>query len=114
MAIGNYVGRARTSSTNPTAKGECDRCGFWYQRSSLARQFQWAGASLQDQGFLVCRKCLDVPQEQYRTIILPPDPMPVVNPRQSKDGSSGIGADFGLCSNQNSIASTANLASNSL
>jgi len=30
---------------------------------------------------LVCKSCLDVPQEQLRTIILPPDPVPISNPR---------------------------------
>lgn len=33
---------------------------------------------------LVCRPCMDKPQEQLRTIILPPDPEPVQNPRQEQ------------------------------
>lgn len=37
---------------------------------------------LQNLRILVCTQtCLDVPQPQLRTIILPPDPVPVSNPR---------------------------------
>ena len=31
--------------------------------------------------FLVCRRCLDVPNQQLRAIILPADPVPINNPR---------------------------------
>jgi hypothetical protein len=30
---------------------------------------------------LVCKTCLDIPQTQLKTIIIPPDPLPVLNPR---------------------------------
>jgi hypothetical protein len=30
---------------------------------------------------LVCQSCMDKPQENIRTIVIPPDPLPVVNPR---------------------------------
>jgi len=30
---------------------------------------------------LVCPECLDVPQPQLRTIIIPADPLPIPNPR---------------------------------
>ena len=30
---------------------------------------------------LVCRRCNDIPQTQLRAVVLPPDPMPVMNPR---------------------------------
>lgn len=30
---------------------------------------------------LVCQSCYDKPQEQLRTVILPPDPVPIMNPR---------------------------------
>lgn len=85
MSIGDLQGRARTSARNPIAKGECDRCRRWYVLDALQRQFEWRGASLADTGFLVCRPCLDVPQEQYRVLILPGDPIPRVNPRPSPD-----------------------------
>lgn len=59
---------------------------MWFPLSRLVKQFQWAGAALVDTGFLVCpNKCLDVPQDQNRVLILPPDPVPRVNPRPSHD-----------------------------
>jgi len=75
---------ARVDQTNPEAWAMCDRCGFWYNSSDLAWQYEWAGNQLYDIGVLVCttgNNCYDRPQEQFRTIILPPDPPPVVNAR---------------------------------
>lgn len=74
-------GRARVNPGNPEAFAQCDRCGCWYNRSDLSWQFQWAGTHLYNLGILVCTPCLDTPQEQLRTIILPPDPPPVINAR---------------------------------
>lgn len=77
-------GRARISARRPKAIGECDRCGFWKNLDGLSPQMQWAGNTLRDTGLLVCSDtCLDVPQDQYRTPILPPDPFPRINPRPS-------------------------------
>jgi hypothetical protein len=47
----------------------------------LRWQYDWRGNSLQNIRLLVCNKCLDKPQEQLRTIRLPPDPLPVANAR---------------------------------
>ncbi len=74
-------GHARVDPRNPEAFGECDRCGRWFNHVDLSWQFQWAGTHLQNLRILVCRRCLDVPQEQLRTIILPPDPPPIMNAR---------------------------------
>lgn len=41
----------------------------------------WGGQRLYNIQVLVCDRCYDIPQEQLRTIILPPDPPPVVNAR---------------------------------
>ena len=35
---------------------------------------------------LVCDECLDVPQQQLRTITIPPDPIPVEYPRAESYG----------------------------
>lgn len=75
-------GRARISRSNPEARGVCDRCGFMYSLSDLRYQYQWAGTQLQNLMLRVCDRCMDIPQEQLRSIILPPDPIPVTNPRQ--------------------------------
>lgn len=71
----------RVDPTNPEGAGECDRCGFWYQLADMQWQMQWSGTRLFNTGALVCDDCLDVPQEQLRTIILPPDPLPLINAR---------------------------------
>lgn len=71
----------RVDPTNPEGAGECDRCGRWYQLAELQWQMQWSGTHLYNIGSLVCDDCLDTPQEQLRTIILPPDPLPLQNAR---------------------------------
>jgi hypothetical protein len=74
--------RAHVNPTNPEAFAQCDRCGFWYNRSQLLWQYEWSGTDLINTGKLVCRAiCLDVPQEQLRTILLPPDPPSILNAR---------------------------------
>jgi len=75
---------ARVNENNPEGWAQCDRCGFWYNRSDLVWQYEWAGMQLYNTGNLVCisgNNCYDTPQEQLRTIILPPDPPPIVNAR---------------------------------
>lgn len=74
-------GRARVSSRNPVAFGICDRCGFLYNHNRLQFQFDWAGASLINKRILVCETCNDAPQQQLRAIVLPADPVPIMNPR---------------------------------
>jgi len=80
MAYASRSGRAKTSSTSPSAFGVCQRCGFWYQRNTLQFQYDWRGTSLANIQILVCRDCLDTPQEQLRAITLPADPIPVYRP----------------------------------
>ena len=72
---------ARVNPSNPSAFGVCDRCGFWYNQRDLVWQDQWAGTHLYNVQLLVCSRCYDLPQEQLRTIILPPDPPPILNAR---------------------------------
>ena len=74
-------GRARVDASNPQAFAACDRCGSWVNRVDLQAEQQWAGLSIVETGFLVCELCWDTPNEQLRSIILPPDPVPVRNPR---------------------------------
>ena len=81
MGYASQSGRARVSSTNPRAFGVCDRCGLLYNHDNLQWQFDWAGASLINKRILVCDICLDVPQEQLRAIVVPADPVPIVQPR---------------------------------
>lgn len=75
-------GRHRTVNwRHPVAKAICDCCGFPYNLVDLSWQMEWAGRSLVNKRLLVCPTCLDEPNEQLRTIILPADPRPVRNAR---------------------------------
>lgn len=73
----------RVDSSSPSAAALCDRCGRQFNLRSLTWQYEWAGEKLYNTRALVCTQgdCLDVPQEQLRTIILPPDPPPLPNAR---------------------------------
>lgn len=81
MGYASKQGHARVSSSNPRAQAICDRCGFQYTHDDLKWQYEYAGTGLVNRHFLVCDSCLDVPQNQLRAIVLPPDPVPISNPR---------------------------------
>jgi len=81
MGYASKSGRARTDARNPRAFAVCDRCSIWYNHYQLSWQYDWAGASLVNKRILVCSTCYDVPQEQLRAIVIPADPVPIVNPR---------------------------------
>lgn len=66
---------------NPEAVGICDYSGLPFLRKDLVKQYEWRGNALVWNGFLVGRPYVDVPNEQARPPILPPDPIPVTNPR---------------------------------
>ena len=74
-------GRAKVNSKAPTAWAICDACQFLFNHSELRWQMAWAGNKLINTKQLVCRRCNDIPQTQLRAIVLPADPMPVMNPR---------------------------------
>jgi hypothetical protein len=81
MSYASKAGRARISSRNPQALGICDRCGLTYNHVNLQWQYDWRGSTMQNVRILVCRQCLDVPQEQQRAIVVPADPVPIMNAR---------------------------------
>lgn len=81
MGYASRSGRARASATRPQAFGVCDRCGCWENLVNLRWQFDWRGAALQNLRILVCYRCIDTPQQQLRAIVVPADPVPVVNAR---------------------------------
>jgi len=92
-------GRARINPSSPEAAGCCDRCGFIFSFRELSFQYDWRGATLQNLRILVCRPCLDTPQEQLRAIVVPADPTPIVNARVQ---------DFTLASSDNRVTSGQN------
>lgn len=76
--------RAETDPSSPRAWATCDRCGFITNHYKLSWQFDWAGTQLINKRILVCESCLDDPQRQLGTILLPPDPMPIMNARPER------------------------------
>ena len=74
-------GRARVNTRSPVAFAKCDRTGRWVNRTDLYKQYYYAGTKLVWSGLLVCKDALDIPNDQLRTIILPPDPVGVINAR---------------------------------
>jgi len=90
-------GRASISAKHPRALAVCDRCGALYNHDRLQWQYQWVGPRLQNLYRLVCQPCLDIPQEQLKLIVLPPDPVPIANARpenyvEANNPLSAIGA----------------------
>jgi len=74
-------GRARVNPSNPQAFAVCDRCGTFYNRIDLTTQMDWAGTRLVSKNLEVCSSCLDQPAPFKRAFTLPPDPVPVRDPR---------------------------------
>lgn len=82
MPIPKARGFVRTiSTTNPSAGGMCDRCGTRYSLVDLEWQWEYQGSGLINKRILVCPVCIDEPQPQLLSPRLPPDPLPVANPR---------------------------------
>lgn len=81
MAYASQSGRARTNPSSPVAFSVCDRCGMWWNADRMSFQVDWRGAALQNLRILVCPQCYDTPSEQLRSIVLPADPVPIINAR---------------------------------
>jgi hypothetical protein len=101
MGYASKLGRARISSRNPEAAGICDACGFAFSLRDLRFQMQWSGNRLVNLKQLVCRRCNDIPSQQLRAIVLPADPMPVMNPRVPNYVAAST--DYRATSGQNTI-----------
>jgi len=79
---------------DPRALAICDGCGFLVNHDHLREKVQYRGGSVPvGTGLYVCASCDDVPQPYFKLQILPPDPVPVMNPRpdDGKGKSSGYG-----------------------
>ena len=87
-----------TNPSHPEPIGYCDRCNRRVYLSNLVWQFDWTGANLTNRFLRVCtgvpNPCLDVPNEQARTIWVGPDPVPLRDPRpgyiQSQEAATGV------------------------
>lgn len=73
--------RTSTNPRFPRAWGTCDRSGFITNHEKLSWQFDWRGTRLENLRVLVAPDMLDKPQRQLGTIILPPDPVGILNAR---------------------------------
>ncbi len=58
-----------------------DRSGFILNHRDMRWQYAWAGPQLINLQLLVAPDMYDIPQEQLRTIVIPPDPAPIFNLR---------------------------------
>jgi hypothetical protein len=76
-----YSPHAPVDIDKPEAWGICDRCAFRYLRRDLHWQFDYRGNALANLRILVCDECTDTPNDQFRPIIIGPDPVPVKDPR---------------------------------
>lgn len=77
----NKYGKAEVNPDNPRAFAICDRCSVVTNLHKLRWQMQWNATQLFNTRLLVCADCYDKPQQQLRTIVLPPDPVPLQNVR---------------------------------
>ncbi|MDE2096493.1 MAG: hypothetical protein KGL39_04545 [Patescibacteria group bacterium] len=97
MAYASRAGHAITNPDAPDSFFQCDRDGFWYNRSEGQFQFDFRGPRLMNIQIFVCRSCLDKPYEFNRPIVTPADPIPIKNPRpaQTNTGDAGFGMGAG-------------------
>jgi hypothetical protein len=74
-------GHAQVDPQHPAAFAICERCGFLYNHYKLKWDTQFHGRQIRRTGFLVCDSCNDAPNPTLRPIVLPSDPVPILNPR---------------------------------
>jgi hypothetical protein len=81
-------GHAKVNPLHPEAFAHCERCGFQYNHRDLSWDTQWRGRRIERTGFLVCPTCADVPNPTVRPIVLPADPVPILNPRRESPSAA--------------------------
>lgn len=81
MGFADIHGKAKVDPRMPQGFGVCDYGGEWRNLRDLKKQMEWTGSKLTWTGELVCDEHIDKPQAQLKAIRLPPDPLPLVNPR---------------------------------
>jgi len=75
-------GHAKLDPQRPRAFAHCEMCGFLYNHDDLKWEVRWAGMEIVRTGHLVCPTCWDAPNYATRAKALPPDPVPILNPRK--------------------------------
>ena len=76
-----YHGSYAPDPYHGVAHGQCDRCNQQWELSKLQYQYDFRGDTLTNTRFRVCPPCMDVPYQGNRPVKLPPDPVPVLDPR---------------------------------
>jgi hypothetical protein len=94
--VGSFApkGHARVDPQRPSAFGICDECGFLYQRNELRWQTEFYGREVRKTGFLRCPRCFDSPNPTLRPVVLPADPVPILQPRAEPTFYSLVTADM--------------------
>lgn len=81
MGFRPHPSMAETDAQSPRCWGTCARCGFVGNLIKFRDQADWRGLQIMSLHLLVCSPCYDTPQRQLGTIVLPPDPVGVLNAR---------------------------------
>jgi hypothetical protein len=74
-------GHAKLDPQRPSAFAICERCGFLYCHRDLRWQTEFRGREVRRSGHLVCPTCFDLPNPTLKPVVLPADPVPILNPR---------------------------------
>lgn len=81
MSYRPHPKRASVDVGKQSAWSTCDVCGFIVNHNKMRWQVRYAGQALIRTGMLVCVPCWDIPAPFEKTLVLPPDPVPVMNAR---------------------------------
>jgi hypothetical protein len=73
--------RAQVDPHSPRGWATSDRNGFIGNLENLKWQFEWRGSHLINTRVLMHEDELDIPQRQLGTLVIPPDPIPLINAR---------------------------------
>jgi hypothetical protein len=73
--------RTSVDPDSPRAWATDDQSGFITNHDELRWQYDWAGTQLVNKRLLVHPDFLDLPQRQLGSLVLPPDPVPIMNAR---------------------------------
>lgn len=99
-----YRQKVHVDPRDPKGVAMCDGCGFWVSYETLREQVDFRGGWTPEKtGLFVCATCDDVPQPYYQRQVLPPDPVPLRNPRPDPNVPSDSGWGYLTDSNNDII-----------
>lgn len=73
--------RAQVDPQHPRGWATSDKNGMVGNLNKMRWQYDWRGSHIINLRILVHEDELDVPQRQLGTLVIPPDPLPLVNVR---------------------------------